>query len=85
MVSREEVVSLGAGYLLPSPFNLNRTRWQMEPFCIVRCISKVQVTGLAAIWVLSRTWYSPFQGDSRTFFVLNDSKSEEWEKIGHVH
>ena len=37
---------------------------------------------LAAIWVVRRTWCSPFQGDSRAVFVLSDSKSEGREKIG---
>lgn len=30
---------------------------------------------LGAIWIVMRIWYSPFQAESRIFFVLCDSKS----------
>ena len=51
----------------------------VETSSTVRYIPFVQV-----IWVVKRTWYSPFQGDSGAIFVLSDSKSEGWEKIGQL-
>ena len=39
---------------------------------------------LAAIWVVRRTRYYPFQGSSRVVIVLSDSKSEEREKTGNI-
>ena len=37
-----------------------------------------------AIWVVRRTWCSPFQGDFRAIVFLTDFKSERWEKIGNI-
>ena len=39
----------------------------------------------AAIWVVRRTWDSPFQRNSRAVFALSDSKSREWEKIENMN
>lgn len=52
-------------------------------------IHEIHVQGLSpwslpAIWGVRRTWYSPFQVQSWAIFVLIDSRSEVWEKIGNV-
>ena len=38
----------------------------------------------AVIWVVRRTWYSPFLGDLQAVFVLIDFKSEGWKIIGNI-
>ena len=39
---------------------------------------------MAVVSAVRRTWDGFFQGGSRAVFVLSDSKSEGWEKMGNV-
>lgn len=40
---------------------------------------------MAAIWVVRMSWNSLFHEGSRAVFVLSDSISGGWEKIGHIN
>lgn len=53
-------------------------------FSYEMCTQSSSPRGSAVICVVRRTWYSPFQGNLRTVFILTDSQSEGRVKIGNV-
>lgn len=79
-----------SGTCLPGQFDLRSPsfvwdRCQVEPIFHSETCIKVYVS---EAWQLSgwqgRPGGSPLWGDSRAVFILSDSKSERWEKMGSI-